>query len=56
MITVAQIASDLGEITILRSRANGSHIYVQGDGYQSQADGAGVSLSCYIHAMYGLIV
>jgi spermidine synthase len=55
MITVAQIASDLGEITILRSRANGSHIYVQGDGYQSQADGAGVSLSCYIHAMYGLI-
>jgi spermidine synthase len=55
MITVAQIASDLGEITILRSRANGSHIYVQGDGYQSQADCAGVSLSYYIHAMYGLI-
>lgn len=55
MIMVAQVPSDFGKITILRSRANGSHIYAQGDGHQSQADRAGVSLSSYIHALYGLV-
>jgi spermidine synthase len=51
---VARIAGDLGEITILRSRAGGSRIYMQGDGLQSHVDRHGTSLSYYIHALYGL--
>ncbi|MCC7048190.1 MAG: fused MFS/spermidine synthase [Alphaproteobacteria bacterium] len=53
---LARIAGDFGEITILRSRKGGSRIYMQGEGLQSHADSAGVSLSYYIHALYGLVL
>jgi len=54
MVPVALISTEFGVITILRSRSNGSHIYAQDDGWQSHADRTGVSLSYYIHALYGL--
>lgn len=53
---LARIAGDFGEITILRNRKGGSQIYMQGEGLQSHADSAGVSLSYYIHALYGLVM
>lgn len=56
MPRIARVAADFGEITILRSRKGGSQIYMQGEGLQSHADSAGVSLSYYIHALFGLVV
>jgi spermidine synthase len=53
---VARAAGGFGEITILRSRAGNSRIYMQGEGLQSHVDRDGVSLSYYIHALYGLAV
>ena len=55
MIIVARRKSQFGEVKILRCRKNGSHVYCLGDWYQSQADRWGVSLACYIHAIYGLL-
>ncbi len=55
MITVAKRCTEFGEIKILRSRSNGSYSYCHGNAYQSEADGNGVSLAPYIHAIYGLL-
>jgi predicted membrane-bound spermidine synthase len=55
MITLARKCTDYGEITILQSRAKGSHIYCLGDWWQSEADRNGVSLATYIHAISGLL-
>ena len=55
MITVAERKSRFGAITILKRRATGSLLYVQGDSFQSEADENGISLVGYIHAIFGLI-
>jgi spermidine synthase len=55
MITLATRSTEFGEITILKSRVKGSHIYCQEDWFQSEADGNGVSLAAYVHAIFGLV-
>jgi spermidine synthase len=55
MITLNKTSSEFGEITIVQSRAKGSHIYWQGDWPQSEADRNGVSLATYVHAIFGLL-
>ena len=55
MITVAERKSRFGAITILKRRATGSLLYVQGDSFQSEADDNGISLVGYIHAIFGLV-
>lgn len=55
MITVAQQSTDYGEITILRSRKTGCYLYCQDGSYQSEADGRGISLAPYIHAIHSLL-
>lgn len=56
MARVARARGGFGEITVLRSRAGNARIYMQGEGLQSHVDRAGVSLSYYVHALYGLVV
>ena len=55
MITVAERKSRFGAITILKRKATGSLLYVQGDSFQSEADENGISLVGYIHAIFGLV-
>jgi spermidine synthase len=55
MITLAERRSRFGAITILKKEATGSLLYVQDHSFQSEADGNGVSLVAYIHAIFGLI-
>jgi spermidine synthase len=55
MITLAERKSRFGAITILKKQATGSLLYVQDDSFQSEADGNGVSLVAYIHAIFGLV-
>jgi spermidine synthase len=55
MILLESIESDFGDIEILKTRQNSSYIYKQGGCCQSEADADGVSLSSYVHAMYGLL-
>ncbi len=56
MIVIARRHTGQGEITILRSRSNGSHAYALGSWYQSHADRRGVSLAAYVHAIYGFVL
>lgn len=55
MIRIAEYKSRFGAITILQAKNTGSLIYSQGGFFQSEADGDGVSLVSYIHAIYGLL-
>jgi hypothetical protein len=55
MITLTKVSTAFGEITILQSRTNGSHMYWQGGWLQSEADCNGVSLAAYVHAIFGLL-
>ncbi len=50
-----KVESDYGEITVARVTKTGALIYRQGDCHQSESDGRGVSLSTYIHALYGFM-
>ena len=56
MITIAKIASELGEIVVSRDSATGAVRYDQGQTHQSEADARGVSLVAYIHAVYDLLL
>jgi spermidine synthase len=55
MIRIAEFKSRFGDITILRAKRTGALIYSQGGSFQSEADGEGISLVPYIHAIYGLL-
>ena len=50
-----KVDTDYGEITVARVTRTGAVIYRQGDCHQSESDGKGVSLSSYIHALYGFL-
>jgi spermidine synthase len=56
MTPIARIASEFGEIAILRNEATGVVRYDQAQVHQSEADADGVSLVAYIHAMYDLLL
>ena len=55
MITIAKHKDELGEIKVLKHRAKGSLFYVQAGCYQTETDRYGISLSSYIHAIFGLL-
>lgn len=55
MITVDEVKSDYGDITIITNKISGYCVYWQNQSCQSIADHNGVSLASYIHAIYGLI-
>jgi len=55
MITLVEHESRFGLISILRTKRTGSVIYRQAGHFQSEADGQGISLASYIHAIFGLI-
>jgi spermidine synthase len=55
MITLANVETDLGTVSILRNRRTGAIAYWQDSAYQSEADHRGVSLAAYVHALHGLI-
>jgi len=44
-----------GRVEVVRTRS-GSVLYRQGTVHQSEGDGNGISLSMYIHALFGLLV
>ncbi len=48
-----KVDTDFGEITVARVTKTGAVIYRQGNCHQSESDGRGISLSSYIHALYG---
>ena len=50
-----KVDTDYGEITVARVTKTGAVIYRQGNCHQSESDGKGVSLSSYIHALYGFL-
>ncbi|HEX9461763.1 MAG TPA: fused MFS/spermidine synthase [Alphaproteobacteria bacterium] len=55
MVTIVRKPTRYGDILVVRSRADGSYTYLQGGYCQSEVDGDGISLSSYIHAIYGLL-
>jgi spermidine synthase len=55
MITIANIETDHGQVSVLRNRKTGAIVYWQDSTYQSEADERGVSLAAYVHALYGLL-
>jgi spermidine synthase len=48
------VETEFGLIEVVRVRATGAILYRQGSCHQSEADGFGVSLSPYIHAIFSL--
>jgi spermidine synthase len=55
MVVVATKETMFGEIRILKNRGTGAYSYIQGGYSQSEADRNGISLTSYIHAIYGLL-
>lgn len=49
------VETPFGRIEVVRARS-GAVLYRQGGIHQSEGDGNGVSLSMYIHALFGLLV
>ena len=49
------VETEYGLIEVVRVRATGAVLYRQGSCHQSEADGHGVSLAPYIHAMFSLV-
>ena len=56
MTPIAHIASEFGEIAILRNEATGAVRYDQGQIHQSEADAEGISLVGYIHGIFDLLL
>lgn len=50
-----KLDSDFGEIVVARVVKTGAILYRQGNCHQSESDGKGISLSTYIHALYGFL-
>jgi spermidine synthase len=50
-----KVDTDYGEITVARVTKTGAILYRQGNCHQSESDGKGISLSTYIHALYGFL-
>jgi len=50
-----KLDSDFGEIVVARVTKTGAILYRQGNCHQSESDGKGISLSTYIHALYGVL-
>lgn len=50
-----KLDTDYGEITVARVTRTGAVLYRQGNCHQSESDGKGISLSTYIHAIYGFL-
>ncbi len=50
-----KLDSDFGEIVVARVTKTGAVLYRQGNCHQSESDGKGISLSTYIHALYGFL-
>jgi len=55
VITLANVETDLGPVSILRNRRTGAIAYWQDSAYQSEADHRGISLAAYVHALHGFI-
>lgn len=55
MITLAKQSSVQGGIAVVKDRRTGAIIYRQGRCHQSEADANGISISAYIHALFGLL-
>jgi spermidine synthase len=55
MTRIAERNSHFGVIRVFQAKRTGSLIYSQGGFFQSEADGSGISLASYIHAIYGLL-
>lgn len=55
MILLERLRSDTGDIRILETKLHRSLVYNQGGCCQSEADADGVSLSSYIHGIFGLL-
>jgi spermidine synthase len=55
-ITLDTVESEFGTITVSRKRSTSTITYEQGGCCQSEADGNGVSLASYVHAIFGLIL
>src|SRR5262245_5676958 len=56
MTPIARIASEFGEIAILRNEATGAVRYDLGQIHQSEADAEGISLVAYIHGIFDLLL
>jgi spermidine synthase len=54
-VVVATKDTIFGEIRILKNRGTGCYTYIQGGFSQSEADRNGISLTSYIHAIYGML-
>ena len=54
MSIVRRVKTEFGEVQVRRDSRTGALVYWQGAYHQSETDGAGVSLSTYIHALFGL--
>ena len=55
MIKLNIIESEFGTITVFKKKSTSTITYEQGGCSQSEADGNGISLASYIHAIFGLI-
>jgi len=55
MVTLDKRSSPNGQIAIVANRRTGAVIYRQGRCNQSEADAEGISISAYIHVLYGLL-
>ena len=55
MITLAKQGSAQGNIAVFKDRRTGAIIYRQGHCHQTEADANGISISAYIHALFGLL-
>lgn len=56
MIKLDTVESEFGTITVFKKKSTSTITYEQGGCCQSEADGSGISLASYIHAIFGLIL